>query len=157
MHLKPVYLVAPKPKPPSVPTRRAFMIAGATFLAGAGLGGACGYAAGTSAVEGNGDAPSRPKSSGDAVLDDLRRLAVDAPVSELNEKWLYFSDVYSLSYRKDEHLPRGVERLIELVFSNPNLELRTQLAQGLAQFVELGDPVLRDRLGHHVRELRMIR
>jgi hypothetical protein len=42
MRLDPIYLVAPKPNPPSMPTRRAFLVAGATFTLGAAVGGACG-------------------------------------------------------------------------------------------------------------------
>jgi hypothetical protein len=157
MHLKPVYLLAPKPEPPTVPSRRAFMIAGGTFLAGAALGGACGYAAGSSAVKSDPDNPSTPASSGNAELDELRRLALKAPIEELTERWLFFIDVFATDYRNDEYLPAGIERLAKHVTTNPGVPQRLALAQSLVQAIELGEKSLRERAGHLIPELRKVR
>ncbi len=96
MKLNPVYLLAPKPKPQSIPSRRAFLIAGGTFLAGVGLGGACGYAAG---ARGSADVGDELKPTGDANLDRLRWLAVGATIEELIENRLGFLNVLTLKWR----------------------------------------------------------
>ncbi|MFT4839746.1 MAG: hypothetical protein ACI8UD_000201 [Planctomycetota bacterium] len=157
MHLKPVYLLAPKPEPPTVPSRRAFMIAGGTFLAGAALGGACGYAAGSSAVVEAHDDPKPLQPSGNAELDELRRLALAAPIDELVKHWPYFADTFATSYRKDEHLPNGIERLIHYVKNNENIDRRRVFARVLAQTIELGEPSLQKKLGHYLPALARIR
>jgi hypothetical protein len=158
MRIEPIYLLAPKPKPPSIPTRRAFLIAGGTFFAGIGLGGACGYAAGISGTgEGSGAQDKLPESSGNAELDELRRLAIKAPIEELAGKWLYFTDMYASTYRKDEHLMTGIEKLVEYVLANPNANQRVAMARFLAQTVELGEPNLQERLGRRLPELIRIR
>tara|TARA_R110002072_G_scaffold121342_2_gene255051 strand:- start:20918 stop:21397 length:480 start_codon:yes stop_codon:yes gene_type:complete len=159
MHLNPVYLVAPKPKPPSVPTRRAFLIAGATFLAGAGLGGACGYAAGTSAVEGNGDAPFADalKPTGDSDLDELRRLAVKAPIEELTDKWFMFLTLLHDTYRNDATLWHGAERIIDEVLTNDGIKQRRKIAVWVLKVIEDGNPELRRNASTHAPALRMIK
>jgi len=162
MRLEPVYLVAPEPEPPKIPTRRAFLLAGATFAAGLTLGGACGYAAGSSAntsvQTGEGEDDVRElESTGNAELDELRRLAVKAPIEELAEKWLYFLQVSSKDYRHDEVLPRGVERLAKYILATPDLDQRKLIANATAQVIELGEQHLQDRAIRYVPQLRRVR
>ena len=158
MRIEPIYLLAPKPKPPSIPTRRAFLIAGGTFFAGIGLGGACGYAAGISGTgEGSGAQEKLPESSGNAELDELRRLAIKAPIEELAGKWSYFTDAFSLDYRKDDYLPRGIERLVAHVLQDEGMAQRVIVARVLAQTIELGEPSIQEQLGQHVPRLLQVR
>lgn len=173
MRLDPIFLVAPKPKPPSMPTRRAFLLAGGMFSVGLGLGGACGYAAGVSSagggdagpVDGVGgggggegkDAPVLPPSSGDAELDNLRRLALVAPIEELVGEWLYFADVFATDYRKDPFLVRGIERLVEHVLANEGVKDRKLMAAALKQTIEKGEAHLRTSLQSLIEPLRQIR
>ena len=158
MRIEPIYLLAPKPKPPSIPTRRAFLIAGGTFFAGIGLGGACGYAAGISGTgEGSGAQEKLPESSGNAELDELRRLAIKAPIEELAGKWLYFTDMYASTYRKDEHLGTGLERLANYVIANEAIEQRKLIARSLSQAIKKAEPQLQDRLESQAMQLDRVR
>jgi len=135
MRIDPVYLVAPKPEKKKVPTRRAFLIAGGTFLAGLGLGGACGYAVGASGVQrAEEDEPLAP--TGNAELDELRRLAVKAPVEELMGKATVFLDFLRGTYRSDPILWSGADRIANEVINNSGLPNRRVLATWLAQLIE---------------------
>ncbi|MFK7742304.1 MAG: hypothetical protein AB8H80_18465 [Planctomycetota bacterium] len=178
MRLEPVYLLGPKKKPPSVPTRRAFMIAGSTFIAGLGLGGACGYAAGTSAsgtsaaggsepspsptTGSNGSTPAAPavdealKPTGDAMLDDMRRLAVKAPIEELVEKRNDFIDVFQRSYSDDPVVWRGLVRLANAVIEDEQFTQRRFSARWIGQQMA-GDPQREKRYGSLMQELQAIR
>lgn len=160
MRLEPVYLVAPKPAPPSVPTRRAFLIAGGTFLAGAALGGACGYAAGVGGAEEQTPSPANddtPPPSGDAELDELRRLALKAPIEELASKWLYFGDVFSKSYRRDPYLPTGINRIIDHLVATPSFDRRKVAAQFMRDIIVRGEPDFRRAMEHRLMDLSTIR
>jgi hypothetical protein len=157
MHLNAIYLVGPKPKPPSIPSRRAFLIAGGTFLAGAALGGACGYAAGSSAVNTEQQEPKLPPPSGDAELDELRRLAITAPIEELASRWLYFADVFSSSYRKDAYLPTGIERLINHLMSTPDFEQRKLASLFIRDVINRGEPDFRDRFLPRLEDLAKVK
>ena len=116
---EPVNQLAPQPAAPSIPTRRVFVFAGGAFVLGAALGGAGGYS--TAVRRGDGDADggathsgmALPEPSGDADLDELRRLALVAPIEELAKDWLYFLDVFAMEYRNDRYLPQGVIRLAD--------------------------------------------
>lgn len=156
MRLDAVYLVAPVPKPPSVPTRRAFLVAGATFCAGLGLGGACGYAVGVGRGAGPAGEEELP-TTGNAELDELRRLAVQAPIEELVEKWLYFLDSFAQHYRRDEVLPRGVARLADHVLATPGLPQRRAFATAIAQVIELAEASVQDELSSRAVALRKLR
>jgi hypothetical protein len=106
MKLEPVYLVGPKKKQPSMPSRRAFLMAG----------GACGYALGSARAE----AASDPlASTGDAQLDELRRLAVKAPLKELLERAFDFLTERASNYHKDEVLWIGVGSIARAVVVRP--------------------------------------
>lgn len=155
MKLEPVYLVAPKPKPPSVPTRRAFLIAGGTFLAGAGLGGACGYAAGSRV--GSHQITDELSSTGDAVLDELRRLAIKAPIAELFDKRMLFLEQVSLNYRDDKVLWQGVERLCDEIVSNPNIKARRRIAGWISTVISRGNPELTSKLRPRIVELQRLK
>lgn len=160
MRLDPVYVLAPKPKPPSIPTRRAFLFAGGTFLAGLSIGGACGYAAGVRSAGGSPageEGPKLPPSSGDAELDELRRLALVAPIEELVANWSYFLDEFALSYRNDTHLPEGVLRLAGFVESNVDYEQRKLLARVLIDTINRGESHLRDRCAFKISSLERVR
>lgn len=121
--------VAPKPKVPSIPTRRAFLIAGGLFTVGTALGGACGYSAGyqAGATDASGtlppEKPTTPeeivlKPSGDIELDELRRLAVKAPLDDLFAKAPLFLSL-RLDYQKDEILWLGIARIATEIVNNP--------------------------------------
>src|SRR5262245_48568230 len=105
MRLEPVFLVAPKPKPPSIPTRRAFLFIGISFAAGSTIGTACGYTLGRASVSGDpGAGGELPPSSGDADLDELRRLAIAAPIEELVERRNLFIMMRNRTYPDDRYL-----------------------------------------------------
>src|SRR5262245_35073736 len=112
MKLEPVFLVAPKVSAGSVPTRRAFIFAGAAFLGGAVFGTACGYSLGAAAgPTPSPSEPAAPASTGDAKLDELRRLAVTAPIEELVAEHLDFVWWRERHYPNDAVLWQGVSRL----------------------------------------------
>jgi len=158
MRLEPIFLLAPKPKPASVPTRRAFLIAGGTFFAGIGLGGACGYAAG-SRVGGDSDDASKElfEPSGDSQLDELRRIAVAAPLEELIEKRDAILHFTTSAYPRDKYLWRGIERLIEATLIGQSVPNRRPFALWLAQFVERGDQEFARPLAKHIPDLRKVK
>lgn len=158
MRLDPVYVVAPKPAPPSMPTRRAFLVAGSTFALGAAFGGACGYSLGVASA--SSDAPAAEpdlEPSGDADLDELRRLAVKAPIEELVEKRLVFLSCVAKEYRSDITLWMGVRRLASAVQAQPTFPDRNITARLIAQTIELADPKFRSENAELAKALRALR
>ena len=156
MRLEPVFLLAPKPKPPSVPTRRAFLIASGTFFAGIGLGGACGYAVGSA----RGDGATLSDAllpTGDADLDELRRLAIKAPIEELTGQWFPFLTLLHDTYQKDEILWQGAKRICDEAINNQSLADRTKIARWSMTVITSGDPKLTASLRPLLNELRRIR
>ncbi len=164
MKLEPVYLVAPK-RVPSMPTRRAFLIAGGTFVLGGGLGGACGYAMGAgvpvdaNAKASDGGAPGdgELKPSGDVELDELRRLAVKAPIEELLERRQVFVELVRRSYRKDPVLWRGMHRLATALVRDSSIPQRRVFARVMAQVIEQADQGVASALVPLVPDLRGIK
>ncbi|MGK0156379.1 MAG: hypothetical protein ACI9SE_003348 [Neolewinella sp.] len=156
MHLKPVYLLAPKPKPPTVPSRRAFMIAGGTFLAGAALGGACGYAAGSSRSDAD-TASGALTPTDDADLNELRRLAIKAPIEELTGQWFPFLTLLHDTYQSDEILWRGAKRICDEAINNTSLLDRSKIARWSITVITSGDPKLTASLRPMLNELRRVR
>ena len=163
MKLEPVYLVAPK-RVPSMPTRRAFLIAGGTFVLGSGLGGACGYAMGARPVDANGKATeggvpveAELEKSGDVELDELRRLAVKAPIAELLERRVMFVVAATKLYRTDAVVWKGIARMSDAILSTPSIVDRRVTAQYLAQEIERSDPKVRDQLIQKAADLRKIK
>ena len=159
MRIEPIYLLGQRPEPPSIPTRRAFLFIGSSFVVGLGLGGACGYSLGASSKGGDGKGDPEPElePSGNAELDELRRLAVKAPIEELVEQWIYFIDLYSMDYRKDPVLPKGVERLATFAETTPGFDQRRVLARALIDVISRGEPSLRTALEHKIPTLDRIR
>ena len=169
MKIDPIYLLAPK-RVPSMPTRRAFLIAGGTFVLGTSLGGACGYAMGVEAVDASGKAgeggvapvpapagEEELKPSGDVELDELRRLAVKAPIAELLERQFMFVNAVSKVYQRDVVLWRGVDRLADALIVTVNVKDRRVSARFLAQVIEKADSQFSQPLAKKVLELRAIK
>jgi hypothetical protein len=134
MRIDPVYVVSPIPPPPSIPTRRAFLMMSGAFVAGSAIGGACGYSMGVGRGQAaEASAPTSPtaaaggdvelKTTGDAELDYWRRLAVQAPLDELFEKALPFLTARVATYRMDEVLWRGVARMASEITENPTRQV----------------------------------
>ena len=156
MRLDPVFLVAPKTAT-TMPTRRAFLIAGSTFTFGTLVGGACGYSLGARAQPAPTPAEEELKPSGDLELDELRRLAVKAPIAELTAKRVSFTFAVSNVYRRDEVLWRGIERLCAEVVANEKFSDRRISAVLLAQVIEFADEPFQSRHASKAIELRRIK
>lgn len=158
MKLAPVFLVAPKPPTGSVPTRRAFLFAGAAFLGGAVLGTACGYSLGAAANTPSAPAePPEPPSTGNRELDELRRLAIKAPIDELVGQQKMFLLMVTQTYRRDHVLWQGVARLAEELLTNASIPERRLVAHWLAQVIEQGDADFTASLRSRAPELRKVR
>jgi hypothetical protein len=143
MQLDPVFVAAPRKPPPSMTNRRAFLGMGLTFVAGNAIGAACGYSAGAAARPPDPTSRSEGdlKPTGDNDLEELRRLAVKAPIEELVEKNLLFFVMLDRSYRNDPVLWRGVARLSAEVVSNDRLKDRAMIARRLVVAIEnIGAP-----------------
>jgi len=126
-----------------MPTRRAFLVAGATFSFGVAIGGACGYSVGAAraaAAAPAGEPELEP--SGDLELDELRRLAVKAPIEELIERRLVFLNSLSKDYPRDRTLWQGARRLAEAILGGSQFSQRRLFARFLAQVIEQGEPTL---------------
>ena len=155
-----------KPEPHGVHPfgrRRAFLVAGATFCAGLGLGGACGYAVGVGKggeeEEGSGAGGTEPElaSSGDALLDELRRLATKAPIEELIEKRFDFLHSLIDSYPTDKIAWTGVGRLAEAAIHTNQIPDRRLFARWLAQAIEASSAAVREPNLKHVEQLRQVK
>ena len=159
MRLEPVYLVAPPPVSPTQTSRRAFLLAGGAFVFGSALGGACGYSLGASAGGGGaGDVvEAELKPSGDVELDELRRLAVKAPIEELVDRKLKFLDGVTKGYPLDAICWRGVERLADEYIGNPRIADRRAIGRWLAQVIEQGAPAVTDRMRPKVQDLKSLK
>lgn len=146
--------VLSKPKVPSMPTRRAFVISGCTFAMGLTVGGACGYSAVVAAAgvpaDGAGAAVADPD------LHELRRLAVVAPIDELMVHRAAFISLISDTYRHDEVLWRGGDRLCDAVLRGPVPEGRL-LALALCGVIERGEEPLAAARRHRLEALRQVR
>ena len=156
MRLDPVLLAAPNAPPALMPTRRAFVLGGAMFATGLSLGGACGYAIGSRRTEEPGKEEDLA-SSGDADLDELRRLAVKAPIEELVKHRATFLTYISRTYRRDSILWRGVDRLVDEILNNDRFPERAMAAQTLAQVIDLSDAGVAESLRKRITQLRKIR
>ena len=95
--------------------------------------------------------------SGDAGLDELRRLAVKAPLEELVEHRLEFVVMFPREYPLDEILWRGLERLCDAVTERETFPDRRLFSRYVCQIIESGDPRLSKALRHRVPGLRRLR
>ena len=138
-------------------TRRAFLLAGGTFAVGAAVGGACGYSIGAKAEAVAPVADQELVPSGDVELDELRRLAVKATISELVEKRLYFANSLVDRYRDDRVLWSGVGRLCDALIANQQFPDRRLFSRFLAQMIANGPKDAVSGLAGRREELRMIK
>lgn len=159
MRLEPVLLVAQDAPPATMPTRRAFLFGGAMFATGLSLGGACGYAIGARRAEAAAPAGATDdfEKSGDADLDELRRLAVKAPIEELVKHRLLFVNATFADYPRDQVLWRGVRRLAEHVLAGGQVEDRRVFAAALAGVIERADLDMVRELRPLLPDLRRVR
>ena len=159
MKLDPVFLVAPVPSHATMPSRRAFLIAGCTFTLGTAIGGACGYSLGarstTSASDGTSGEDLKP--TGDADLDELRRLAVKAPIEELLQHRMTFVGCLVAEYPDDAFLWRGADRLCEAVVDGVRIEQRQVFALVLKETIEGSKSQHAAPLQKWVPELRLVK
>ncbi|MFN7591304.1 MAG: hypothetical protein ACK501_18530 [Planctomycetota bacterium] len=154
MRLDPVLLAAPNAPPALMPTRRAFVLGGAMFTTGLSLGGACGYAIGSRRAE---PAAEVEESSGDADLDELRRLAVKAPIEELVKHDLLFITMTTRTYRRDQILWRGMVRLADRVLADASYPNRRSVARVLVQCFQRVEPGLTDYSSDKLLELSKVK
>jgi hypothetical protein len=164
MRIDAIYLVAPEPEPepkpdpkhqpPSMPTRRAFLMTAGALVLGAGGGGACGYSMGVAAEAARAaDAAAKPaagepgKSSGDAELDYWRGVA-QGPLDELFEKALTFVVTRVRDYPEDSILWQGVERMVIELRDNPARQVEDAVLLNLTSQIEgrarPAEPALRE-------------
>ena len=130
MHLDPVYLVSPRPTPPRG-ARRAFLIGGATFFAGVGIG--CGYGQHVGAAPAT--AP-RDAANIDPVLEELRTLATHAPLDALVAARFRLLHHLERDYPEDDVLWAGVGRLAQACIARANFPDRSLAAPWLARRIE---------------------
>jgi hypothetical protein len=129
------------------------------FAFGASLGGACGYAAGAQA---RGDGVAAPgdeelKPSGDFELDELRRLAVKAPIEELIQHRKTMLVFMSRTYRSDKFLWQGAKRIADYLLNTPSYSERRIASLSLIQLIEKGDRKFAASLDHYIPELRKVK
>lgn len=128
MKLEPVFLVAPLPAPKSMPTRRAWLLAGGAFVAGTVTGSACQSWFGAQAA-----APPPPV---DPTHAWLRTLCDDGtPIEELltNRAFLLLN---LPKWSDDPLLWHGIDRLVGAARERSELPDRKRLALELAGFLE---------------------
>lgn len=138
-------------------------MAGVTFIAGTSLGGACGYAMGSQQTGGVVAGPEeKPKdeplvSSGNAELDELRRLAVKAPIEELMGLAPAFVDEVRSQYGQDPVLWQGVARICDAVLAGHQVGNTRLFARSLAQVIETADPKFTTDLLPRLQKLRSVK
>lgn len=137
----------------SVPTRRAFVIAGGTFVMGAALGGSYGYSLAATREASPMDSDEEP--SGDEVLEELRRLA-KGPIRELIVRKIDFLYHLGKSYRRDEILWHGFDRLCAAALTDPDFPDRRLTARLLVQMVDYAEPEYKNRFSARAAELGSI-
>ena len=158
MRLDPIYVVAPKPKPPSMPTRRAVLGMGIAFVTGGAIGGACGYAAGAAQAKAvDASASEELKPTGNAELDEVRRLAVKAPIEELMGKAMQFLMTVNQDFPTDRIAWRGVDRIAAYVVANEACPKRSDLAHWVLQTIDSAPPDLQGEHAEWRTKLRSIK
>lgn len=133
MRLNPVYLVDPPPRPGTMTTRRAMLLACAGTLFGAAAGGACGYAAGSANRKATDVAPEKPA---DETLAWLREMASErTPLEKLVERAIDFASL-ARKYPDDEQTQTGILRLADAALTDRIGDRRRLIAGMLAQYIE---------------------
>jgi len=97
--------------------------------------------------------------TGDALHDELRRLAAEAPIDELMEQHMNLLYYTPSRYSTDPILWGGVERVCQEVLSNPrnpHVESRRKLAGWLITVISKNDPKQTGDLRRHLTELSRI-
>ena len=94
--------------------------------------------------------------SGDSDLDQLRHLAVNAPIDELTTNRMMFLGNVVTDYRHDEYLWRGMARLCDVVLADASLPDRRLFALGLAEAIQGGDARYTTALLGRVNELKAL-
>jgi len=156
MRLDGAVFLLPTPQQKVMPTRRAFVMAGCTFAAGIAVGGACGYSAGAATSAGSAGSGELPK-SGDAELDELRRLAVKAPIEELMDNSRAFVELVGETYRNDRLLWQGVGRITDALLNGYQVPDRRLASIVVAQVIEAGNKEFTQSLAPKVRALRQVK
>lgn len=152
MRIQPVFLVAPRDRAAAV-TRRSFLFAGATFACGASFGGACTiFAARAVALPDDALAPT-----GDAELDQLRRLALEGPDEQLvQHRLLLVASTFS-HYGRDPVLWHGIGRLCDHVVADADFPDRARFARALAGVIERAEAPFASSLQQRAAALRSMR
>lgn len=132
MKLEPIYLVSPQPLPASMPTRRAWFLAGACFALGAagGIGGARWLA--PTAVAATAPPPA------DERLAWLLGLCEDtSPIDSLIQNRTVLMQLLP-KHPQEAKLWHGMQRLIGAVLEYAQLTDRRRIAQELLAALEYG-------------------
>jgi len=151
MRIEPVFLVAPR-TPASDVSRRSFLLAGATFACGVSFGGACVFASGGARLPDDALAPT-----GDAELDQLRRLAIDGSDAQLVQHRLLLVSWTFSHYCHDAALWRGIGRLCDLVIADAAFPDRSRFARALAGVIERAEVPVAAPLQQRAQALRSVR
>ncbi len=151
MKLEPVFLLAPRPAPPSMPTRRAFLLAGSTALLGVATGATAGVLA------------TRPPSQSDGTLDAeamrmlrwARELAQPAtPIDELVQHAGAMLMVLAEYAPADAEIWRAVDRLARHVTTADRRTDHAALAHHLHVTIASLPQAAEHGLHHHLAALR---
>jgi hypothetical protein len=148
-----VYVLA-KPTPPSMPSRRAFVLAGCAFTAGIVTGGACGYSAGVLAGAPPSSADTPPAI--DSEHDEFRQVA-RGPIEELMAVHLPFVNHARSVYADDPVMWEGVARIVDALISGYEVENRRASARWIAQVIEQSNSEHARRLLRSLEALRKIK
>ena len=143
MKIDPIWLVQPRAD------RRAFLMAAGAFV----LGGAGGY--GLRVLQEPGvPVPAKPEKTGNPELDELRRLAVEAPIAELSAHWVSFLVRRDRTYHDDVPLLTGVRRLSAHCLGTVGVRDRSRMAGALLRSLGIGAALLDPELQALVPELK---
>jgi hypothetical protein len=157
--MEPEPVAADASLPPSaVSTRRVFLMAGVTFVLGATAGGWLGYSGGVAVAAATADeADNEPAPTGNSDLDELRRLAVKAPIEELLAMRLVFVNCLFREYPNDRILWRGAKRIAQALVDGHDIPDRRLFAIALAQVIEQNDPEFTAPLKEFAPRLRRLK
>jgi hypothetical protein len=154
MRIDAVYLLSPRP----THTRRAFLFAaGGAFAGGVVVGGLGGFAIGSGRAASVPPTDSAPPPAENQELEELRRLAVQAPIEELAGNWREFLERRDTAYADDAVLVVGLVRLSEYLVSNPSAPNRRRVVQFLKPSIGIGRASGHARLRELLAELEKIR